>query len=160
MTNKILYAIITLLVLAVIGGGLFFLLGNKGAQKELGANQQAASSPSTAAQAPAADTTNVNNQAMVVCGEADGPTCFLNRMSGCLPVTTKMMGSDNKTAIEITILGVENEKCHFQRKLNDVLNLDCRFPKGTLNWDTIDQTFGNDKGLQKVVDDACKPAGW
>ena len=54
----------------------------------------------------------------------------------------------------MTILGVENEKCHFQRKINNVLSLDCYFPKGTLNMDTLDQTFGNDKGLQKVVDDA------
>jgi hypothetical protein len=59
----------------------------------------------------------------------------------------------------MTILGVENEKCHFQRKINDVLDLNCFFPKGTMNSDTLDQTFGNDKGLQKVVDDACK-SGW
>ncbi len=69
-------------------------------------------------------------------------------------------GTDGKTAIEISILGIENDKCHFQRKLNNVLSLDCHFPKGTLNMDTLDQTFGNDKGLQKVVDDACKQAGW
>ena len=38
--NKILYIVIAVLVLAVIGGGLFFFLGNKGAQKETGAGQQ------------------------------------------------------------------------------------------------------------------------
>jgi len=97
---------------------------------------------------------------MVDCSKAADPGCFVNRMNQCLPVTAKMIGSDGSTEIDITILGVENETCHFQRKLNGVLNLDCYFPKGTMNTDTLDQTFGNDKGLQKVVDDACKPGGW
>ncbi len=97
---------------------------------------------------------------MVDCGKTEDPSCFLKRMNECLPVTAKMIGSDGSTNIEITVLGIENEKCHFQRKLNDVLNLDCYFPKGTMNMDTLDQTFGNDKGLQKVVDDACKTPGW
>jgi len=96
---------------------------------------------------------------MVDCGQTDDPMCFANRMNGCLPVTTKMIGSDGKTSIEITILGVENEKCHFQRKINDVLDMDCYFPKGTLSMNTLDQMFGNDKGLQQVVDDACQ-LGW
>ncbi len=150
--NKIPYIVIAVLVLAVIGGGLFFFLGNKGAQKETG--QQTAASPSTAAQTPITDKTIVD------CSEAKDPGCFVNRMNGCLPVTAKMTGTDSTTTIDITILGIENDKCHFQRKINNVLNLDCYFPKGTMNWDTIDQTFGNDKGLQKVVDDACKPVGW
>ncbi len=152
--NKILYIVIIVLVLVIIGGGLFLFFSNKGAEKETGAGEQTTSSPSTAAQAPVADKT------MVDCGEAKDPGCFLSRMNGCLPVTSKGMASDGKTVLEITILGVENEKCHFQRKINNVLNLDCYFPKGTFNGDTLDQTFGNDKGLQKVVDDACKPAGW
>ena len=146
--NKILYIVITVLALAVIGGGLFFFLNNKGSQKET-------QTPVTETQTPPA-----TKEEMVDCGEAQDPGCFLGRMNGCLPVTTKGMASDGKTTLEITILGVENEKCHFQRKINNVLNLDCYFPKGTLNADTLDQTFGNDKGLQKVVDDACKPAGW
>ena len=97
---------------------------------------------------------------MVDCSKTPDPSCFVKRMNQCLPVTAKMMGTDGSTEIDITILGIENEKCHFQRKLNNVLNLDCYFPKGTMNTDTLDQTFGNDKGLQKVVDDACKPGGW
>ena len=147
--NKILYIVIVVLVLVIVGGGLFFLSGNKDAQKETGDGQQ-----TTAVETPKAD------EEMVDCGQAQDPGCFLNRMNQCLPVTAKMTGSDGNTSIDITILGVENEKCHFQRKLNNALDLDCYFPKGTLNMDTLDQTFGNDKGLQKVVDDACKPAGW
>ncbi|MFA5084396.1 MAG: hypothetical protein WC475_03415 [Candidatus Paceibacterota bacterium] len=138
--NKILYVIITVLVVIVVGGGLFFFSGNK--------------SDTGTGQPEAAD------QKMVDCGETDNPGCFLNRMSGCLPVTAKMMSTDGTTAIEITILGIENDKCHFQRKLNGALNLDCYFPKGTLNMDTLDQIFGNDKGLGELVDEACKPAGW
>jgi len=97
---------------------------------------------------------------IVDCSTVEDPFCFINRMNECLPVTTKMVGTDDSTVIEITILGIENEKCHFQRKINNVLNLDCYFPKGTLNMDTLDQMFGNDKGLQKVVDDACRMPGW
>ncbi|MDD5291241.1 MAG: hypothetical protein PHZ04_03980 [Patescibacteria group bacterium] len=147
--NKILYIVITVLVLVIVSGGLFFLSNNKGAQEETGTSQ-----PETAVETPKAE------EEMVDCGQAQDPGCFLNRMNQCLPVTAKMMGSDGTTAIDITILGVENEKCHFQRKLNNALNLDCYFPKGTLNTDTLDQMFGNDRGLQKVVDDACTPAGW
>jgi len=101
----------------------------------------------------------VDKLAMVDCGTGQDPSCFANRMNECLPVTIQMMGGDKTTKIVMTILGVENEKCHFQRKINDVLNLNCFFPKGTMNMDTLDQTFGNDKGLQQVVDDACK-SGW
>jgi len=148
--NKIIYIVVSILI---VGGGLFFFLNNNGMQKETEDNQQITPSPSTSAQVPTDDKT------MVDCDQSEDPGCFMNRMNGCLPVTTKMMGADEKTAIEITILGVEDEKCHFQRKINNVLDLDCYFPKGTMNGDTLDQTFGNDKGLQKIVDDACKK-GW
>jgi hypothetical protein len=130
------YIIIAILVLIVVGGGIF-VLSNKEAERVAG----------------------LIETGMVDCGLAKDPTCFANRMNGCLPVTVEMMGSDNTTKIGLTILGVENEKCHFQRKINDVADLNCFFPKGTMNWDVIDQTFGNDKGLQKVVDDNCK-SGW
>jgi hypothetical protein len=154
MKNKILYIVIIVLFLAVVGGGLFFFLGNKSTQNEAGTGQQTTTQPSTKMQTPVADTT------MVDCGQAQDPGCFMNRMNGCLPVTTKMMGSDGITSINITILGVENEKCHFQRKINNVIDMDCQFPKGTLNGNTLDQMFGNDKGLQKVVDDACSKPGY
>jgi len=145
MNKKILYSIIVILV---VGGVLFFFLNNKNKQKG-----DQLTTPNTV-QAP------VDDKTMVDCGEAKDPGCFMNRMNGCLPVTTKMVGSDGATQIDITILGVENETCHFQRKINNVMDLNCYFPKGTMNKDTFDQMFGNDKGLQKVVDDACKyPTG-
>jgi len=145
MTNKKgLYIAIVILVLIVIGGVILFLSNNKSNNESI----------KEEAQAPATE------NEMVDCGAAQDPGCFLNRMNGCLPVTTKMTGTDGTTAIEITILGIENDKCHFQRKINNVLDLDCQFPKGTLNGNTLDQMFGNDKGLQKVVDDACSRPGW
>ena len=146
--NKTLYIVIIILVLIIIGGGLFFLSGNKDV-KETGDGQ-----PTTAVETPKIDEETVD------CSQAQDPGCFLNRMNQCLPVTTKMTGSDSNTSIDIAVLGVENEKCHFQRKINNALDLNCYFPKGTLNTDTLDQMFGNERGLQKVVDDACTPAGW
>jgi len=141
MNNKVLYIIIGVLVLVIIGGAVFFMSNKAPEQKGIETAQQAGGE-------------------MFDCGEASDPGCFMNRMSSCSPVTVKMMSNDGKTSIRLSILGVENEKCRFQRKLDEVLNLDCQFPKGTLNWDTIDQTFGNEKGLQGVVDSACKSAGW
>jgi len=150
MTNKkSVYIIIGIIVLIVIGGGIFFLT-NKGAEKER--EVVPPSSTSITSQVPASDMT------MVDCGTAEDPSCFMGRANSCLPVKVKMVGSDNKTEIELIVLGIENDKCHFQRKLNGTLNLNCYFPKGTNIWNAIDQSFGNDHGLQKVVDDAC--GGW
>ena len=97
---------------------------------------------------------NTSNQ-MVNCTDVDGPMCFLDRMSVCLPVTASMTGAGN-VSIEITVIGLENETCHFQRKINDIPSLNCFFPKGTFNSSVLDQTFGNDKGLQPFVDTYCR----
>ena len=151
--NKIIFLVSVLAIILVM-----FLSGCS--QKETGAQlsantNTAASSATTGSTAAAAA-----EQEMVDCSNNEDPFCFVTRMNQCLPVTAKMTGTDGATTIDITVLGQANETCHFQRKINDALNLDCYFPRGTLNMDTLDQTFGNDKGLQKVVDDNCKMAGW
>ncbi len=128
---------------------IMFLAGCS--QKETGAQSADESAEANAAAA---------EPEMYDCGMREDPWCFVNRMNQCLPVTAKMTASDGSTTIDITILGQVNETCHFQRKINGVLGLDCYFPRGTLNMDTLDQTFGNDKGLQSVVDAACRNVGW
>jgi hypothetical protein len=150
--NKVLYIVLGVLVLVIVGGGLFFVLGNKNVQEEVGTDLQA-NIP------PVADEIPVDKQAVVDCGMGEDPFCFLNRMNECLPTTVKMVGSDNTTNIELAILGIENNTCHFQRKIGNVLNLNCFFPKGTMNMNTLAQTFGEEKGLQSVVDAACQ-GGW
>lgn len=98
-------------------------------------------------------------EAMIDCGMMDNPQCFTNRMSDCLPVTGKLTATDGSTEIELTILGLDfsnGTTCHFQRKVGGVVNLNCYFPVKEMSWNLIDQTFGNDKGLQSVVDSACK----
>jgi len=152
MNNKILYIVIGVLVLVVIGGGVFFFMGNRDAQKENGVGEQTTNLPLGAEQKSEADTK------MVDCGLATDPSCFVGRANSCLPVTIKMTGTDATTDINLTILGVENDKCHFQRKINGAINLNCYFPKGTDIMNAVDQTFGNDNGLKVVVDAAC--AGW
>ena len=98
-----------------------------------------------------------NSTQMVDCGKMESPTCFLSRMQNCLPVTTELTATDGITRIDLTILGIENDTCHFQRRVSGVTNLNCYFPNSTnLTWDLIDQTFGNDKGLQQIVDSSCK----
>ncbi|NMB66664.1 hypothetical protein GYA25_01230 [Candidatus Woesearchaeota archaeon] len=101
---------------------------------------------------------NKNINEMVDCGKMENPNCFMIRMNECLPVKGVLTGTDGSN-IEISILGIENNTCHFQRRVNNILNLNCFFPKETMNWDTIDQTFGNDHGLQSIVDSSCN-SGW
>jgi len=158
--NKTLYLIIIVLVLVVIGAGLFFFLTKKGGnQTQAPAIENVQEkTPTSSVNVEKNVSTSNSEEKMVDCGTAEDPSCFMARANSCLPVKVKMVGSDNKTEIELTIFGVENDKCHFQRKLNGVLNLNCYFPKGTNMMNAIDQTFGNDHGLKKVVDDAC--AGW
>jgi hypothetical protein len=146
----------------LIISSLIFVIGASGCSNQNSAQTPANGAASADSNVSAVQKEVVDPNKMVDCGEIKDPNCFINRMSQCLPVTATMTGSDGSTKIELIILGVENGTCHFQRTVssNNALNLDCHFPKGTMNWDTIDQTFGNDKGLQKVVDDACKPTGW
>jgi hypothetical protein len=126
--------IIGVVVVLIIVGGVFLLMSNKGGQKE--------------------KQSYVNSPEMVDCGQIQDPECFFNRMGTCLPVSAKVTGSGGES-IEVIVLGKENGTCHFQRKINNVLNLDCYFPGEILTPDVIDQTFGTDKGLQKLVDDSC-----
>jgi hypothetical protein len=97
---------------------------------------------------------SADSNQMVDCGVMDNPGCFLSRMNECLPVTGWFMSGENK--VVMTVLGVENNTCHFQRNINDVLNMNCYFPEGILSSDILAQTLGDDKGLQSVVDEACK----
>ena len=145
--NKIIFLMFGMALIAIL-----LLAGCS--QKEAGAPAANANTTADTAAAAAAE------QEMVDCSNNEDPFCFVTRMNQCLPVTAKMTASDGSTSIDITILGQVNETCHFQRKVNDALNLDCYFPRGTLNMDTLDQTFGNDKGLKSVVDAACKIPGW
>jgi hypothetical protein len=97
-----------------------------------------------------------NQTSMVDCGMMKNPSCFNNRMGDCLPVTGTMIATDGATQITLTIFGVEGDKCHYQRKINNVVNMNCNFPIDAMSWDIIDQTFGNDKGFQQIVDESCK----
>lgn len=147
MDKKTLSLLIIVVILVVIGG-LYFALGNKGAQQETETGPQTSTETKESA----------TDQTMVDCGKAENPACFMGRANSCLPVKAQMVGSDNTTQIGLTILGVEDEKCHFQRKVNNVMDLNCYFPKGTNIMNAVDQSFGNDHGLQEVVDTAC--ANW
>lgn len=131
MKRGVLIALIAGILLVLIGG-FFVLTNNDNNASEGGAN-----------------TTQ-----MIDCGKLQNPSCFSTRMSTCLPVKAQLTGTDGSN-IEIIILGMENGTCHFQREINNVPNLNCYFPDANLTWDLIDQTFGNDKGLQSIVDNSC-----
>lgn len=100
---------------------------------------------------------NVDNSIqMKDCGNMDdNPNCFISKANECLPVTGDMIATDGVTIITLTVFGVENNTCHFQRGINNVADYDCYFPGTTMNWDLVDQLFGNDKGLQSVIDESC-----
>lgn len=131
MKKGIIIAIVSVLIII---GGIIFVLDDKGGQKE--------------------DQSYVDDTKMVDCGQIQDPNCFFNRMGMCLPVSAKVTGSGGES-IEVIVLGKENGTCHFQRKINNVLNLNCYFPGEIITPDLIDQTFGNDKGLQDLVDTSC-----
>jgi hypothetical protein len=131
------------LLLLIIG---FFVLANKNNSNNNASNEN--NNPQNGA--------DVNQ--MVDCGKITNPSCFTNRMSECLPVTAELTSTDG-SPINLIILGAENNTCHFQRKVNNITDMNCYFPKGTLNWSTIDQTFGNDHGFGNVIDENCK-TGW
>lgn len=132
----IISVIVGVVVLLVLG--FFMLTNNKGTHTE--------------------ETGNQNSLEMLDCGMMQNPSCFVNRMNGCLPVSAKLTGTDGAN-IEVIILGMENGTCHFQRKVNNVANLNCYFSSENLNsgWNLIDQTFGNDKGLGQITENDCKP---
>lgn len=130
-TGAIIGIIVGVILILIVG---FFILSNKGGSE---------SPPDK----------NTDSNQMVDCGLMDNPGCFLNRMNECLPVTGRFMAGENR--VDMTILGVENNTCHFQRKIDNVLNMNCYFQEGTLNGDVLAQTLGEDKGLQSVVDSAC-----
>lgn len=152
MNKKTLF-IVVILVLVIVG--LYFLLENNGVQKE---TEIASPTPIQTEESAPTPPSTTTDQTMIDCSNIEDPTCFISRANTCLPVKTRMVSSDNTTQIEIIILGIENEKCHFQRKINDAMDLNCYFPKDTNIMNAIDQTFGNDHGLQEVVDTAC--ANW
>jgi hypothetical protein len=144
MKKGAIIGIIVGVVLILLVIGFFLLTNNKGNNNVSNENNNPQS--------------GVNANQMFDCGVMENPQCFTNRMSECLPVTGTLTATDG-SPIQLTILGVENNTCHFQRKINNAVDLNCYFPKGTMNWNTIDQTFGNDHGLQSVIDEACK-SGW
>jgi len=133
--SKILYIVIAALVLVAIGGGLFFFLNNKRAQKEVGVEQ---------------------SEAIFDCS-GKSKDCFLDRMIKCTPVTVETTTA-SKIIFGVTIFGMENEICHLERKINNVVDLSCYFPYEVLlskGMDLMAQIFGGDKGLQKEIDAAC-----
>lgn len=125
------------LILVIVG---FFILTNKNNGSNENANSQ----------------NGADENQIVDCGKMENPTCFINRMVDCLPVTGTLLATDGVTEIGLTILGIENNKCHYQRKVNNVINQNCYFPIEAMSWDVIDQTFDNDKGLQSLVDESCQ----
>ncbi len=92
---------------------------------------------------------------MVDCGKMQSSECFAERMKECMPVTGQLVGPTDESIIEITILGEEDGKCHFERKKDDVLNIDCYFSKENLSWAFVEQAFGIEKGLKSVVEESC-----
>jgi hypothetical protein len=92
---------------------------------------------------------------MVDCGMMTNPECLMNRMNTCLPVTGKLMATDEVTEIGLIVLGVENETCHFQRSINNTIDVECYFPGQTITWNMIDQLFGNEQGVQSLIDTSC-----
>jgi len=136
--NKIIYIIAIVLVLIIIGGGLFFFLGNIGAQKKVGVKQ---------------------GETIVDCSKEDilsNAKCFSDRMFMCLPVTW-VTTTAARITVAVTILGLEDGKCNFERKINNIVDLNCYFSEEAYKtgFNLIAQTLGMDRNLQNLIDTEC-----
>ncbi|HNU96803.1 MAG TPA: hypothetical protein PKL86_01015 [Candidatus Portnoybacteria bacterium] len=126
--------IIVIVAIIIVGVGILLLTSNKNTNMEKNLSD--------------------GTSQMVDCGTIEDPMCFLERMGSCLPTTAKLTGTEGQD-ITITILGNENGKCHFQRKISNTVDMNCYFPNATITSEILDQVFGNDRGLQELVDTSC-----
>ena len=82
------------------------------------------------------------------------PRCFINNFLACMKAKLEMRGNDN-TVINMTVFGMENDKCHYRMEVNGG-GVNCLFNKSDLDEKLINQIFGNDEGKKEIVDTACK----
>lgn len=108
---------------------------------------------------PAANTVEQNvNQSAAAPASCTDPSCLMSYFLACQPSELKMPFVQNNT-FQITVLGLENGKCHYQSKVVDQNGVvitggtnDCSVPKEMLTNATFGHFFGEDKapGKEKV----------
>jgi len=97
-------------------------------------------------------TPTATNAGKVVC--TTGP-CIAANFYSCTPAELIMTDPNSTTSITLSVLGTENEKCHYQMNAAGH-GLDCFFAKESLNENVLNQMFGNEVGQAKIVSDSCK----
>lgn len=101
---------------------------------------------------PTATASPTANAGKVVC--TNGP-CIAANFYSCTPAELIMTDPNSSTSITISVLGTENDKCHYQMGVADH-GLDCLFAKENLNENLLNQMFGNEVGQAQIVTDSCK----
>lgn len=114
--------------------------------------------------------TGVGTTKKVTCTD---PTCLAPRFLSCSLTELKMPFQEQFTYV-ISVLGIENGKCHYTSKVVDQngtvvqSEVDCKVPKELVTSDVLGHFFGQDKASgkeaikaqqDKIESDYCTKAG-
>lgn len=86
--------------------------------------------------------------------KCNDPPCLAPRFFSCIPAELVM--SSGNQSVKISVLGLENERCHFTMVFGNVTAADCYFKKEDLTEKVLNQMFGNQEGQDAIIAEACK----
>lgn len=85
----------------------------------------------------------------------DNMSALSKNFLACTQYSLTSPSSDNTQSFTVSILGIENSKCHYKLDVGGH-GLDCLFPTSALSGKLLNQVFGNEEGLSSVVSDNCQ----
>ncbi len=104
-------------------------------------------------QAAPSTTTVQGQQAAAGPVKCNDVPCLGRNFPSCTPAELVM--SSGGQSVKISILGFENERCHYTMAFGNITTADCHFKKENLNNQVLNQLFGNKEGQDAVIAEAC-----
>jgi len=138
--NKNLLIIVAVVIIAVLAVYFFLIRGKN--------NNQPTPTPTAT---PLANATATPISGKITCNDIP---CIGSNFLSCTPAELKFTPQDATSSIILTVFGTENEKCHFQMNMGGH-GADCFFAKENLNFQVLNQIFGNPEGQEEVVSKSC-----
>jgi hypothetical protein len=86
----------------------------------------------------------------IMCGD---PPCLGQHFPSCTPAEMSM--SSGGQSVTVSILGLENGKCHFTMVFGNVTAANCYFKTEDLTDKVLNQMFGNKEGQDAIIAEAC-----
>lgn len=81
-------------------------------------------------------------------------SCIGSNFPSCKP--SELIMNSGGQSVTISILGFENEKCHYTMAFGNVTSANCYFNKEDLTEKVLNQMFGNKEGQDAIIAQACK----